>query len=30
MPPGGRLVRLRSLDDLQHLTLRIADGAAPV
>jgi hypothetical protein len=22
LPPGGRLVRLRSVDDLQHLTLR--------
>ena len=24
LPPGGRLVRLRSVDDLQHLTLRRA------
>lgn len=25
-PPGGRLVRLRSTSDLQHLTLRRADN----
>jgi len=25
MPPGGRLVRLRSIDDLQPVTLRRAD-----
>lgn len=25
LPPGGRLVRLRSIDDLQHLTLRRVD-----
>lgn len=24
-PPGSRLVRLRSVDDLQHLTLRLVD-----
>jgi hypothetical protein len=27
LPPGGRLVRLRSIDDLQPLTLRRADTA---
>jgi len=26
MPPGGRLVRLRSVESLQHLTLRRVDG----
>jgi hypothetical protein len=26
LPPGGRLVRLRSVEDLQHLTLRRADA----
>jgi hypothetical protein len=26
LPPGGRLVRLRSIDDLQPLTLRRADA----
>jgi hypothetical protein len=30
MPEGSRIVRLRSVDDLQPLTLRRIDGDEPV